>query len=431
MISEEPRAQLDSSIQLHQPLSNKATEHRGADRRHEASTEFENLKSQIRQCDGLNSFALPLNPQQLMQQVGESNAVVSVKLEVTHLLSLNRKYGRFLFLLLTSAEVEKNAARFQNALGNVTSKTYFRSKQVMRNIEVTVGCRCKGHSRRTRVYWKSQRDAAWPRVWWVGSGLLNIFPIHAAGYRDPDSTRNVISRVVSSYIPNIRSMSSARGITERVSTQDVQEMVIVSMPATPRQRDLHYAKQEVEELRKLISPGVHISEAQSRTKAEVLALLKDAQVMHFACHGISDIDPSRSRLLLNDWKTDPLCVSDVTSLKLKHPKLAYLSACHTASSRDISLLDEVIHLSSAFQLAGFPSVVGSLWQVNDMYSVRVEKDVYSWMLDGHGKIETRKAAEGLHRSIRCLIDETRKVPLFSRIETDDPLIWAPFIHLGI
>jgi hypothetical protein len=35
----------------------------------------------------------------------------------------------------------------------------------------------------------------WPRVWWVGSGLLNIFPIHAAGYHDIGPPETAVDRV--------------------------------------------------------------------------------------------------------------------------------------------------------------------------------------------------------------------------------------------
>ena len=47
-------------------------------------------------------------------------------------------------------------------------------------------------------------DTARSRVWWVGSGKLNILPIHAAGYHDKGSMRKAINRVISSYTPTIK-----------------------------------------------------------------------------------------------------------------------------------------------------------------------------------------------------------------------------------
>jgi hypothetical protein len=45
---------------------------------------------------------------------------------------------------------------------------------------------------------------AWPRVWWVGCGLLNILPIHAAGYHNSPGSRSAIDRVISSYAPRLK-----------------------------------------------------------------------------------------------------------------------------------------------------------------------------------------------------------------------------------
>ena len=41
----------------------------------------------------------------------------------------------------------------------------------------------------------------WPRVWWIGSGLLSVLPIHAAGHHSDGSARTAIDRVISSYVP--------------------------------------------------------------------------------------------------------------------------------------------------------------------------------------------------------------------------------------
>jgi len=56
--------------------------------------------------------------------------------------------------------------------------------------------------------------------------------------------------------------------------------------------------------------------------------------------------------------------------------MANLSACQTAHSRYEQLLDEGINITSAFRLAGFPSVIGTLWNVDDKFSVEIAKNVY-------------------------------------------------------
>lgn len=95
--------------------------------------------------------------------------------------------------------------------------------------------------------------------------------------------------------------------------------------------------------------------------------------------------------------------------------------------RDISLLDESITLTSAVQLSGYPSVVGTLWQVMDDRSSDIASKVYKWVLEKDGKFDNSRSAEALHKAIRDLREKICKRAL----GMSDPLPWAPFIHIGI
>jgi CHAT domain-containing protein len=53
-------------------------------------------------------------------------------------------------------------------------------------------------------------------------------------------------------------------------------------------------------------------------------------------------------------------VHDVSELKLERVRIAYLSACSTAENKAARLRDEVIHIVSGFQVAGFAHVIGYL-----------------------------------------------------------------------
>ncbi|MFF2813773.1 CHAT domain-containing protein [Streptomyces sp. NPDC058000] len=65
-----------------------------------------------------------------------------------------------------------------------------------------------------------------------------------------------------------------------------------------------------------------------------------------------------------------------------HTQLAYLSACNTANRGAPQLLDEVIHLTNAFQLAGFPHVVGPLWPISDHLAVEIVESFYAHLTTG-------------------------------------------------
>ena len=279
---------------------------------------------------------------------------------------------------------------------------------------------------------QSDNEAYWPRIWWVRSGSLNQFPLHAAGNHLQQSTENAIDRVISSYTPTIKSLIYAR---EQISStfspiQSPPSLLIVGMDQTPNQKALPHVNEEVDALS---SPDVLPASVKKFTlltpdKSEVLANLSCCQIVHFACHGKPDLsDPSQSRLLLKDWETDPLIVANITALRIQQPLFAYLSACHSASNNVEGLLDEGIHLTGSFQLAGFRHVIGTIWQIDDRRSVGVARDVYR-TIGKDGYLDVSRSAEALHFAIRRLREETR---IRARQETkDDPLVWAPYVHFG-
>ena len=115
----------------------------------------------------------------------------------------------------------------------------------------------------------------------------------------------------------------------------------------------------------------------SATYEAVVSALPGADWAHFACHGSSDLtSPSDSTLLLYDYRERPLAVPEIARLDLTGAELAFLSACSTAriSGR---LADEAIHLVSAFQLAGYRQVIGTLWAIDDRRARQIADETYA------------------------------------------------------
>jgi CHAT domain-containing protein len=152
--------------------------------------------------------------------------------------------------------------------------------------------------------------------------------------------------------------------------------------------------------------------------------------VHFACHGqYIQTNPSDSYLMLRDWEQTRFTVADIVALNLDYPQMAYLSVCHGASNRGEKLLDEGIHIAGACQLAGFQHVIGTLWQVSDKYSAQVSRMVYSAVCPD-GKLEIGKVAGGLHEAIRHLRNTTIQEGGICFELRNEPVLWAPYIHLG-
>ena len=113
-------------------------------------------------------------------------------------------------------------------------------------------------------------------------------------------------------------------------------------------------------------------------------------------------------------------VATLAHTRLPHAQLAYLSACRTARNDSVDLIDEGIHLTSAFQLAGFPHVIGTLWPIFDATAVRVAKDFYTRLESAPGMLDVNSSAQALHDSIQDL----RHRYLVR------PSCWAAYIHAG-
>src|SRR5438045_5725516 len=121
------------------------------------------------------------------------------------------------------------------------------------------------------------------------------------------------------------------------------------MHETKDHTDLPFAEKEITQLHNLLSNDLYVTMMRTPSTAAVVGGLSDHQIVHFACHGESFYaDPSKSTIYLADWKSTPLTVSDIISLNSQSSQFAYLSACHTANMRNFWLLDQSIHLASAF-----------------------------------------------------------------------------------
>ncbi len=272
----------------------------------------------------------------------------------------------------------------------------------------------------------------WPRVWWAPSDLLGLLPIHAAGHHDPAGVsavnRTVMDRVISSYTPTAGALRRARAQTTASRPHD--RAVIVAMGTTPDAPDLPNAAREAFLVREQLPNAALLASAnlapnlatpaQTPTKRSVIEHLSQCAVAHFACHGRNDLDPSLSTLLLQDHEHDPLTVASLANLDLQHARLAYLSACSTAVTRDTRFIDEALHLTSAFQLAGFPHVIGTLWQINDHFSTDVAHAFYT-ALGTRAGLDIDHASRALHTTIRHFRDRLLRTPS----------LWAAYLHTGV
>ncbi len=128
--------------------------------------------------------------------------------------------------------------------------------------------------------------------------------------------------------------------------------------------DLDYSDIEVQ----VIKQHFHTSHILARRDAKKSAIdkqqLQAAHCLQFSCHGYFNFEhPLLSTLHLAD---SHISLPEIFTLDLSQCRLVTLSACETGLTNFTSVSDEYIGLPSGFLIAGSPSVVSSLWRVNDL-----------------------------------------------------------------
>ncbi len=395
-----------------------------AERRREAADAFDRVISEIRAKPGLANFLGPLPARDLTAAAANGPiVVVNVSQFGSHALVLTTSGVRAVPLdTLTAGQVERVVAEFRIAFSTWSDIGARRMKGVLGWLWDAV---CGpvlddlGMDRRPA-------HGSWPRVWWCVSGMLSFLPLHAAGHHHTRSNpvpRTVMDRAVSSYTPTIRALIHARRPptsstdSNRQTTSKTRPMVAVAMPDTPGALRLAGAATEARLIKQRFGDQVHMLVGLEATHETVIGALSGARWVHFACHGSTDLhNPSASCLLLTDHKQHPLTVLDVVRLRLEDADLAFLSACATAHAGQ-RLADEAIHLTSAFQLAGYKHVIGTLWPIDDDSAVEIADAMYEAIA---GNWTAENAAAALHAIT---------LRLRNRLVAK-PSMWSSHIHCG-
>ncbi|RYP61175.1 hypothetical protein DL771_010212 [Monosporascus sp. 5C6A] len=307
---------------------------------------------------------------------------------------------------------------------------------------------------------KPPPDGKWPHLWWIPTGLLTRFPLHAAGRHKKGSFETVLDRVMSSYSSTVKTIIHGRRY--RVPPSTSNQVLLVAMEHTPGNNiSLPFATKEVAMLSRLCESKVLSPIKPGRRRKDIVPHLQSCRIFHFAGHGHTDgFDPSNSHLCLEE-EDNPLRVADLLDMNRREcPSfLAYLSACGTGRIKGEIFVDESIHLISAFQLAGFRHVIGTLWSVNDDICVDMAEVTYNQIVDGDMTDES--VCFGLHKASRELRNRWLKGLAEARREgglmTEDPegarsasdwdqrddrkpvlrsmptdsLLWVPYVHFGV
>ena len=411
-----------------------------ARRRREADQQFSDLIVEIRSQPKFGNFLLPPTANDLMA-AADPNPIVVVNLSSYRCdaFIIDRHQIRVLELPdLTVEEARERASNSrlsrQAAMFHTTTVLEWLWDVICRPVLEAIG------------YDTPVSEDEWPRVWWIPTGPVSQLPLHAAGRHTQRLNETVLDRVMSSYASSVKALLYGRRQRDRTNTQPtLNSALLVAMRQTPGLHGngvLPFASEEVEMLNRLC-PSLGVDPiVPALRKDSVLRHLQTCRIFHFAGHGRLDpMEPSRSCLLLDDWMTDPLTVEDLRDHKLHQnpPFLAYLSACSTGANEAENLIDEGIHLISAFRLAGFRHVVGTLWEVSDRHCVDVARVLYETLCK-EGMTDVA-VCRGLHRAVTALrngwVESEQAVRTAEVLSITGPERgltnpgWVPYIHFGV
>jgi CHAT domain-containing protein len=230
----------------------------------------------------------------------------------------------------------------------------------------------------------------------VPHGLLHHVPLHAAF----DGNGYIIDRYTVSYAPS----ASVFHACIQTNTGASGRPLIVGL-ADRRSPWIDY---EVRELRNLL-PDAQVFLGAAATQSNVMAHAGSASIVHIASHSHFRGDNAIfSSIELSD---SSLSLFDIYRLRMS-AELVVLSGCSTGMS-NVLPGDELFGFARGFLYSGVPSVVVSLWNVNDVRSADLMVHFYRNLISGVTK----------GKSLQLAMKTVRQ-------EAAHPYYWSPFVLVG-
>ena len=226
--------------------------------------------------------------------------------------------------------------------------------------------------------------------------MLHYIPFHALF----DGENYLIDNYAISYAASASVLRICRSRKPAASGRAL--ILAVADKLTPHIND------EVEALKQLL-PDADVFVGADAGEDKLRKYGPTAGKIHIAAHGVFRADnPDFSSIRLGDkW----LNLFDIFNLELG-AEITTLSACETGMN-DVLGGDELLGLARGFLRAGTPSLVVSLWMVNDRSTAQLMCRFYQGLREGMTKA-----------------DALREAILEVRAAFPHPYYWAPFILLG-
>ena len=232
----------------------------------------------------------------------------------------------------------------------------------------------------------------------MSSQFSNRLPLHAAWRIENGVKRSLLDDYVVSYTPGIRMLYEAERRAAQPSRQDgTRGTALLVADSTG---DLPHSVDEVRSISESFPYGsAKILIGPDATSAAVFASAAGRSYVHFACHaGANWFQPNYSALILAGPQM--VVAGELANLDLDAARLAVLSACESGMEV-VQAPSDYTGIAAALLRAGAPSVIATLWRVNDLASSLLMRRFYVELPDGG-----HSPAEALRRAQLWLRDAT-------------------------
>jgi len=242
--------------------------------------------------------------------------------------------------------------------------------------------------------------------------MLHYVPFAALLRKPGNRAKALIDDYTLAYLPAAATLVFRNEHSARAGS------VLALAPANTR---LTYARQESQDVSSFF-PGQHkVLVGNQATESSFKRLADHYDVIHLATHGsFNKLNPLLSGVVLEpDADEDGrMEVHEILRLRL-NANLVTLSACDTALGSgyfaDIPAGDDLVGLTRAFLFAGAPSVLASLWEVND-------RSAGTLMHSFYGHLRSNDKATALALAQRSM--HVRNGPYAH------PYYWGSFVLVG-
>ena len=212
-----------------------------------------------------------------------------------------------------------------------------------------------------------------------------------------------------SYLPSISTLAYLHP-KPRAGTQRVLILANGQEEGLPQ---LSYAAEEAHAVAALFDARILFGRDATATSLQREA--SDFDIIHLVAHfEIDTRNPMVSRILMDGGPEDEsaLDIAGIYKLTLRKTDMVVLSGCQSESGRR-SRGDDILNFSRAFMYAGSPSVMASLWGVDDDATQLLMVAFYKHLRQGQSKAEALRSAQ---------VDLRETYP--------NPFYWAGFILNG-